>query len=175
MRRRHLIAALPALILAACTNPDDGDTSDYEKGDADTGPAGGTASQTPPHAPGTAAHVIYPDSTTATVTLSEVRQTGAPDGWGDGTYVFATITVVAVAGTPRYDQTAWTIATAGGARIPALTIGTPHGLPARPLGTGTLPAAGRATGLVAFEYGGPLADCTIEHTAVAPPVVWAAG
>lgn len=104
------------------------------------------------------------DTVTAAITLADAKIIKAPSDWGDPTVLIATATYDVTAGSMRFEETGFTLVTPDGARDRAHTVASDDGLPGKALGSGDLPAPGKAKGLVTFEAPTTLAGYSIELT-----------
>ncbi|MEU4422953.1 hypothetical protein AB0F81_20195 [Actinoplanes sp. NPDC024001] len=92
------------------------------------------------------------EGTAIEVTVADPKVIKAPDGWGDGNIIIATVTYNLLDGQVEYDETAFTLVLADGERIDASTVASDTGLPGRALGSGPLTAPDKAKGLITFDH-----------------------
>jgi hypothetical protein len=92
------------------------------------------------------------EGTALEVIVADPKIIKAPDGWGDGSIVIATVTYNVLDGQIEYDENDFALVLADGERITASTVASDTGLPGRALGSGPLTGPDKAKGLVTFDH-----------------------
>ncbi len=97
-----------------------------------------------------------------TVVVANPRQIDAPEDWGDPVIVVVDVTITATAGDMMFSERSFRLVTADGRQIGAPTVASDDGLPGAALGTGTVTAPDKVTGVVVFAFDGATAGCRVE-------------